>query len=770
MIRTRFFAYAILALGLSFFNVQVCSARELHTKADWKAAEGWDPLSIHEKLYSRQVTPNWIGENIFWYGFMTSGYRGYWLVKPESASREPLFDKTRLVEQLEQFTSDTLEADMFRPEQITVSKDVKSVEFVYNNQGYRYNRTSGDVAKITKPGKNKKTDPENCSVSPDGKLKVFSQGYDLFLMDTHKGPGHIIKLSNDGSNDYRWDSKWFNSQPKDTVRRKIDVTWSPDSKHFAVHRVNATGVGELWTINHLAQPRPTLKTYKYPMPAEEVVPQWELWIYNHDSSKLIKVHTDKWKDQTLEGLFHGSMWWSSDSGMLYFTRRHRDYKKVDLCVTFPESGQSMTVIEESLDGMVYIQPPVEMKYGKEGLWWSCRSGWFHYYHYSNAGVLINPLTSGEWHADEIVSVDNDSETVFLYGFGREKDENPYYRHLYRVNFDGSKLTKLTESGYYHNCNVSPDKQYFVDSYSNPVTPHKNVLKNKNGKTILEFEDADVSEILAAGWQSPEIFKAKASDGKTDLWGVMYKPFNFDPDKKYPIITRVYPGRHDEYVPFEFKPVNAEIFLSQLGCIVVRFGNLGGTYKRGLAYREYRNTDFRDYGLADKKVVVEQLGNRHHWIDLDRVGICGGSSGGFMTVSAMLVYPEFFKVGVAWAAPSDPMIYFKHWVERYDGLTQVADSTGKLHWQVSPEGNIELAEKLEGDLLIMHGELDDNVHPAHLYRMADAFIKSGKRIDMYIVPAGGHEIRSWRFRSSMIWEYFADRLIEGNAKGAQLYKW
>jgi len=271
---------------------------------------------------------------------------------------------------------------------------------------------------------------------------------------------------------------------------------------------------------------------------------------------------------------------------------------------------------------------------------------------------------------------------------------------------------------------------------------------------MELETTDVSRLEGAGWKPPEIFSAKSADGVTDQWGVMYKPHDFSPDKSYPIVTRAYPGRQSEFIPLEFYPVTIESTLAQLGFIVVRFGNRGGCPERGLAYREHGRDDFRDYGLDDKKVVIEELAQRHSWIDIERVGMVGSSSGGFMTVSAMLVHSDFFKVGVAMTAPNDPSVYYNVWAERYYGIEKVKGDDGVERWECKPDSNIELAKYLEG-----------NVYPAHLYRMADAFIKAGKRFDMFVVPGADHSLGDPNYLYGMMMDYLVEHLLGERRPGA-----
>jgi len=534
-----------------------------------------------------------------------------------------------------------------------------------------------------------------------------------------------------------------------------------------VTRSDEREVEDLWLIDHLGEPRPTLRTYKCSMPGETTAKE-ELWICNVESNAMVRVDADRWPGQVLWDLFAQPRVWSDDSSTLYFTRRSRDYFSVDVCAADPATGESRILIEERINGQVYIKSLRELPKLDKLLWWSMRDGWGHLYLYGRDGELEKQLTRGAFNVDEVLEVDEDARVVYFTANGREEGRNVYYRHLYRVGLDGSGLKLLTPEDAEHRCEMSGSRRYFVDNYSCVHEAPMAKVRDANGALVIDLETADLSGLRDAGWMPPKVFVAKSADGVTDQWGVLYRPYDFDPAAKYPIVTRVYPGRQGEYIPRSFQPLDVNAILAQLGCVVVQFGNRGGTYERGLAYREHEREEFRDYGLADKKVVIEQLADRYPWIDIDRVGIYGGSSGGFMTTSAMLVYPDFFKVGVAMTAPNDPSVYFNLWAERYYGVKQITEEDGTVRWESAPDDNLEVADRLKGNLLMIYGELDANVHPAHMFRMAQAFIDAGKRFDMFVVPGANHGLGDWRYLYGMAWDYFAEHLIGDRRDGVETF--
>lgn len=599
--------------------------------------------------------------------------------------------------------------------------------------------------------------PDYWNCSPDGSRAVYVRGNDLYLVAT-AAPEREIRLTADGRSDYTIGTDPVVHGDDDNEPRVPDVVWSPDSRRFAFLRCDNSQVADLWWIDHLATPRPALKTLKYPFPGEPVT-RCELWICSVDDHSLRRLEAERWPDQDLTSMSHETMVWSEDGRTLLFERRSRDFKMVDLCAAEPTTGRVRTLAEERMDGEVFTRPPVLLdESGTSLLWWSRRTGWGHWYRLESNGAP-HPLSAGDWNALDVVDVDRKRGLVYFMGAGREKGVNPYYQLLYRCRLAGGKVERLTPEDGFHEITFSPDHRCFVDNWSRPDQPYRSVLRNAEGRLLLELRTADTAALDAAGYRPPRVFTALAADGKTELWGLIYLPFDFDPARRYPLVTRVYPGRQGEYIPWSYSPVTGESYLAQLGLVVVRFGNRGGTFERSLEYGDYGRDDFRGYGLDDKRTVIEQLGARHRWIDLSRVGIFGGSSGGYMTISAMLEHPDFFKVGVAMTAPNDPAAYYNVWAERYAGVTQIADQEGAVRWECGPAaGNAELADRLAGRLLMINGEADEFVHPLHAMRMADAFVRAGKRFDMLFISGAGHDLGDWRYLYSVILEYFADHLL------------
>ena len=618
--------------------------------------------------------------------------------------------------------------------------------------------------------------PGWANVSPDGETVVFARNYNLWMisgsdyeliLDARRGESgdeadeaeedvevEEIQLTTDGEEFYAYGGSGGRGETNVTYEENMDdrkragVVWSKDSQKFALVRRDQREVGDLWVVHAVGNKRPELETYKYDMPGEENVTQSELLIYDLAARNMVQVEDDPWKDQmmsvTTDRQFvypdsdepRQQVWLSDNSDELWFTRTSRDRKRTDVMIANAATGEVQTIIEDRLNTYMETRNVEKLDNG-DLLWWSERDGWAHIYRYGSDGTLKNRVTEGPWHVDGIAGVDNERGYVFLLGQGRESGEDPYYQHLYRVNLDGSGLTLLNPGDFDHRVTMGESSRFFVESYSRVNTTPASALFSASGEKILDLETADFSALTEAGYEFPELFKAEADDGVTDMYGVMYKPYDFDPSKKYPIVAYVYPGPQTESVSKFFSTNASEQALAQFGFIVVTLGNRGGNPDRSKWYHNYGYGDLRDYGLADKKAVLEQLGDRHDFIDLDRVGIYGHSGGGFMSTAAMLVYPDFFKAAVSSSGNHNNDVYNRNWSETHHGVQEVIDDEGNVSFEFDIEKNSDLAANLKGHLLLTTGDVDNNVHHAGTFRMAEALIRANKRFDFFMFPGQRH---------------------------------
>jgi len=586
-------------------------------------------------------------------------------------------------------------------------------------------------------------------------------------------------------------------------RVRANVIWSQDSKAFAVTRMDNRKVGELFLVNNLGNPRPTLMSYTYAMPGETNVGQEELYMFKVGDTKLTPVSIKKWKDQRLFDIH-----WNGTSEHLRMVRRDRTQRHFEL-IDFAMPSQTVTqLLKEDIENNSSERQNVRyVKTGGDFIWWSERSGWGHYYLYDNSGKLKRQLTSGAWRAERIVDVDSVKGVLYVAGVGREGTENPYYSHLYRVGLDGTGFALLDAGNATHDSRLSPNKKWIVDNASRIDMVPVATLRDATGKSVMDLETMDVSQIKALGWKAPETFHVKAADGTTDIYGNMWKPFDFDSTKKYPIIANVYPGPQTESVTYPFSPSAVPQQLAQLGFIVIQIGNRGGSPQRSQEYQGFSYYNLRDYALADKKAGIEQLASIHKWIDIDRVGIYGHSGGGFLTAAAMLLPPfnDFFKVGVSESGNHDNNVYNQNWSEQYHGLKVIAAKNngrtgvvqaGRAAGGPSGQGNdgngaegsrvaavaalldgsiadgdttnafmikvpttVDLAANLKGNLLLETGDMDNNVHPANTIRLVNALIKANKRFDFMILPGKPHGYGDMvPYTNRLMFEYFSEHLL------------
>ncbi|MEF9931226.1 MAG: prolyl oligopeptidase family serine peptidase, partial [Bacteroidales bacterium] len=430
--------------------------------------------------------------------------------------------------------------------------------------------------------------------------------------------------------------------------------------------------------------------------------------------------------------------WQGDNSKFYFTRTSRDLKRVDICTVNVNSDTCNVVIEERLNTYIESRNLHLVNNGNELIQWSERDGWAHLYLYSADGKLKNRITQGEYHVEAIEGIDEAKRVIYFTANGKENGINPYYSYLYSVNFDGSNLKLLNKGDYDNSVAVCDDAKYFVNNYSRVDCIPKSDLYDQFGNKIMNLETADFSQLFAKGYKFPEIFKVKAGDGITDIYGVMYKPYDFDSTKLYPIIEYVYPGPQTEANNSSWsKGMDRTDRLAQVGFVVITLGNRGGHPNRSKWYHNFGYGNLRDYGLEDKKVAIQQLAAKYKYIDGTKVGIHGHSGGGFMSTAAILKYPDFFTAAVSCAGNHDNNIYNRWWSEQHHGILEEISEKGDTTFKYSIKTNQQIAGDLKGHLLLICGDIDNNVHPGNTLRVVDALIKANKRFDMLILPGQRH---------------------------------
>ncbi|MDO9680671.1 MAG: DPP IV N-terminal domain-containing protein [Bacteroidales bacterium] len=793
-----------LFILMLLFTGLLCSAQQTPvTTANYELAARFSPKRVNKLVFSTAVNPNWFkNSDKFWYIYQTPEGTFYYIVDPATGAKKPIFDNAKLAAQLTEIVKDPFDAQNIPIQAFKLVDDRKftfeiksTVDIEVKDEktgkpkkekkvhGFEIDIATGNLTEI-KDYKSPKPYPRWGSVSPDKKYVVFSRDFNLYYMDMenfekarkNEEDSTIIEhqLTTEGTEEFGFgsgDNDFYVTEKDKKKRTGAFIVWSPDSKRFAMVRSNTSKVKDLWVIDVLAEPRPKLERYKYHMPGESEAPSRHLYVYDMESKTAKEIGMAAFKDQEIrvsttpqlkkdmfDEIRHNV--WLGDNENFYVSRVSRDLKKVDFCLANVNVDTVKTLVEERLNTYVETRSVRTVNNGKEFIWWSERTGWAHLYLYDGDGKLKNAITSGEYHVEDVVAVDPVQRVIYFTANAKESGENPYYTHQYRVNFDGSNLRLLNPGDFNHEANVSDNGKYFVNNYSRVDTAPKSSLYDNNGKKLADLEQTDLTQLFATGYKFPERFTVKAGDGKTDLYGVMYKPFDFDSTKLYPIIEYVYPGPQTEAVNASWtKGMDRVDRLAQFGFIVITVGNRGGHPARSKWYHNYGYGNLRDYGLEDKKVVAEKLAAKHKFIDINKVGIHGHSGGGFMSTAAMLVYPDFFKVAVSSAGNHENNIYNRWWSEQHHGVLEQITEKGDTTFKYSIDRNSQIAKNLKGHLMLVHGDIDNNVHPANTMRMVNALIKANKRFDMLMLPGQRHgfgdmtEYFFWRMG-----DYFSKHLI------------
>ncbi|OCX52056.1 peptidase S9 [Mucilaginibacter sp. PPCGB 2223] len=732
-------------------------------QANFAAAEKYDVANLKSRVGSDRVLPFFFkNSDRFWFIFDDEAGKNYYYVDPAKGVKTLLVDRPFILKKLAELRNEHIDSTGLTVNPpFNATANQTTVELNYKGSKYAYDFYEHKLGAL--PKENFHPAPAIMgTVSPDKKWVLYARRSNLYLKKN--GDNSEIALSHDAAPYYSFDINEGDSlNNKNTLCNAI---WLGNTGCFYVIRKDNRRVKTLSLVYSLAFPRPRVETYKYELPGDANVTQYELFIGNAATGKMLKVDAGKWPDQELSVVKA-----DAQAGELFFLRKKRTRDEIELCAANMQTGAVRVIINEV--SKPYINDELfnvsVLDKGKDILWWSDRSGWGHYYHYSGSGRLLNQVTRGNWTAGKLLRIDTAKNTIYFYGYGKEPGRNPYYPHAYKTTLDGKKQILLTPEDASHQVYFSSTGNYFLDNYSRINQTPVTVLRNNKGKLICELERPAFKKLFDYGWRTPEPFTIKAKDGVTDLYGIMWKPFDFDPSKKYPVISQVYPGPQTETVWTDFtvfdKYDNAP--LAQLGCIVVCMGHRGGSPLRGKKYATYGYGNLRDAPLEDDKYGLEQLAQRFSYIDITRVGIFGHSGGAMMATAAICTYPGFYKVAVASSGNHDDNIYNRNWGEGYQGIKEFDDTTKvgivKTSFKFKTDVNQTLAKNLKGHLLLVTGETDQNVHPGNTYRMVDALIRANKDFDMLVLPGQSHhydEVYQTFFEHKK-WQYFAKYLLENS---------
>ena len=608
-------------------------------------------------------------------------------------------------------------------------------------------------------------------LSPNGNLAAFIDNYNLWIRDLKTNKK--TQLTFDGKEDYGYatnNAGWIKSEGP-------VLKWSPKSDKIATFRQDARGVGEMYlTTTNVGHPK--LQSWKYALPGDEKIFEIERLIIDLKNNNIVRLNMENdFQRSTTTDHIAGrdgellDTQWNEDGSKLAFISSSRDHKMANLKIANTKTGQVSSVFKETVD--TYYESGLGSENWKvlfdsdEFIWYSEKDNWGHLYLYDlKTKQLKNRITKGNWLVRKLLHIDENKRELFFTAGGREKG-NPYHVYLYKINFDGSGLKCLTPEKGTHIINPSPNWNYFVTTYSTTKNPPTSILKDKNGKTLLQLSISNVNKLQSNGWQEPIEFNVKARDDKTDLYGLLYLPSYYKTDKKYPVLNYIYPGPQSGSVGnYSFMVARRDFqALAELGFVVVAVDAMG-TPGRSKSFHDAYYGNMGDNGLPDNIKTIQQLSKKYTAMDLSKVGIWGHSGGGFASTGALLRYPEFYDVAVSSSGNHDNRNYEADWGEKWHGLMNHIDLNSNDNdseydfkkTNYDSQANQLLVENLKGKLLIAHGMLDDNVPPSNTMLVVEELIKANKDFDLILFPNKRHgygDMSNYMMRRK--WDFFVKHL-------------
>jgi dipeptidyl-peptidase 4 len=742
------------------------------TWEDYARAERFLPWNATKMLHGAELTPQWIdGDDTFWYRTTTRDGAHFVRVDPEKGTPEPAFDHVRLAAALSAASGVAYDPQHLPFTEITFAASGRQMQFDIGEARWTCDLTTYacNRAEPCQPP------PTGVARSPDGRWECFVRDHNLWLRAVTSGEERA--LTEDGVPDYGYGlplASPLSSAGLAALDTPVTI-WSPDCRRFLSCRIDQREAQYLHLVQSVptdGTTRPRLHSYAYPLPGDEAVPRADVWCFSVSGEAPVKADLPP-----LPMLYYGSplnpswLWWRNDAGQVFLLTRDRGYLGYRLHEIDTSTGATRTVVEERADHAIdpwLLWAAVNIRViddGKHVIWYASRDGWGHLYLYdAETSARLRQLTSGPYNVAEIAHVDEDDRWLYFTAVGRERGRDPYYPHLYRVSLDGSELELLTPEEAAHTVQFAPSGRFFVDTHSRLDLPPVSLLRNSNGALICELERADVEDLLGTGWRPPERFSAKARDGVTDVYGVIFRPSRFDPNRRYPVIDNIYGGPQVNQAPISFAdsaPSGGQTrsgrgrgfwhaqALAELGFVVVMIDGLGMP-GRAKAYSDFSYRNLVDGGIRDHITVFRQLADRDPSLDLSRVGIFGHSAGGYASSRAIFSHPGFYKVCVSSAGNHDHRLDKAVWVERYMELPV------EEHYQ--EQANQSLAHQLQGKLLLIHPEMDENVHPASTLVVVDALIKANKDFDLLILPNLPHFCDFDPYFVRKRWDYFVRHLL------------
>lgn len=693
------------------------------TDDDYKRADSLGKISAG-KVYYGDVRPSWIGSTgCFLYDNNTPDGLEYLLVNVKTLSKKKAFDQVKFSISFEAATGKKTEPGKLPIRNLKFSEQLGSFAFVYDNYNWICNLKNYKIVKRDKLVERTRGDGWSWGFrdesgndpvdSPDKKWNAFIKNYNVYIRSNEDKKEYQVSYDGGLGEYYSSYFRW-----SDDSKKVISARIKPAEKHM-IYYIESSPEDQL---------QPKHYAYEYQKPGD-AIPQKYPQLFDVEEMKHIEVDDSKIPNQYSVNNFQ----WSKDKSYFTYEYNKRGHQLYQVIRVDAATGDSKVIINETAatfidySGKKYRH---DLDETNEMIWASERDGWNHLYLYdSDKGLVKNQITKGEWVVRDVTFVDQDKRQITFQASGMEPGD-PYFIHYYRINFDGSGLLRLTDGEGTHVANFSPDKKFFVDSWSRVDLPPVSVLRNAvDGKKIMDLETADIAGLLETGIRLPEVFTAKGRDGTTDIWGIIIKPTNFDPSRKYPVIENIYAGPHSSFVPKNFRPiVNGMHQLAELGFIVVQIDGMG-TSNRSKAFHDVCWKNIKDAGFPDRILWMKAAAEKYSYMDIERVGVYGTSAGGQNAAGAVLFHPDFYKVAVASCGCHDNRMDKMWWNEQWMG------------WPVGEEyamsSNVENAWRLQGKLLLMNGEMDNNVDPTSTMQVVDALIKANKEFEYVFLPGMKH---------------------------------
>ena len=739
--------FSLLLLFAAAFSTNLHAQQITPTDYERAVSLLWQNVS-NKKAFRLQLYPIWFADSTgFWYRYQSKEGKQYMKVEFARMQKENLFDHARLAAALsEELKEQVNENDLPLEALEYISKN--QLKFRVKDKTYLLDLSNYQL-KAEEPAARRNAFE---STSPDGKWIAYAKDYNLFVKSTESGAEK--QLSNAGEKNYEYASYygWGDIMEGEGGERpqRFNVSWSPDSKWIYTNICDLRSANKMylldWSIDTLY--RPKLLSYYRGSPGDTGMVYMIPVLFDVQQGKEIKPNLPR---NTHINAVNAR--WSKTGDKLYANYATRGFQNHHLKVLDMRSMQMQELIHEqsktNIDNFNYWLLEEKNKI----LFTSERSGWKQLYVLDLKSKAITQLAPGNYYVDNILRIDEKAGLVYFTASGKEAGRNPYHQHLYRASIDKKDFRLLTPENLHHEISIEPGGKYFTDNYSTAQTPTTTVLRDtKTGKVLLELSKADISDLIAMNWQAPETFTAIARDGKTEIYGAMWKPRNFDPNKKYPVIDHSYTGPHTQVFPRNFMHVLSgnNQALAELGFIVVMIDGLGSSGRS----KAFHDVSYKNMGrnLTDHVLAIQQLAAKHTWIDAERVGIFGHSAGGYDAGHALLEFPDFYKVGVASSADHDHRMEKAWWPEMYMG------------WPVDTayhnQSNITMAANLKGKLLLVHGGIDENVNPSATFKLAEYLVQADKEFDLLIFPSQrhGYSGKHGDYFTKKRWNYFVEHLL------------